>query len=137
MALERVRRRMGPAGSLAIAAAYLMAAGCEDALPSGPPVCTAIAVEGLNVTVTDAATGQRLCDGTVTVREGGFSAELRRFGGPFDCVHTGPTERAGRYEVQVTRARYATVTRADVVVTADECHVIPVMLTIPLDRAQP
>jgi hypothetical protein len=99
---------------------------------NGPRVCTAIAVEALNVTVTDSATGQRLCDATVTVTDGGFRAELRRFGGPSDCAHTGPTERPGRYEVRAAREGYLTVVRSNVSVTADECHVIPVSLSIPL-----
>lgn len=125
----------GTAGRLigtVVGALGLFAAGCETEAPNGPRVCTAIAVEALNVTVTDAATGQRLCDATVTVTDGSFRAELRRFGGPADCVYTGPTERAGRYEVRATRAGYAVASRSDVAVTADECHVIPVALTIPL-----
>jgi hypothetical protein len=117
-----------------LAALSLAAAGCETEGPNHPRACTAIAIEALNVTVTDAATGQRICDALVTVTDGSFSTELRRFGGPSDCTHTGPTERPGRYEVRATRDGYATAVRSNVVVTADECHVIPVALSIALGR---
>ena len=110
----------------------LLGAACDSQLPVEPRVCTAIAVEALNITVADAVTGRRLCDAVVTVTDGGFSAELRRFGGASDCVHTGPTERPGRYDVRAMQPGYEAAVRLAVTVTADECHVIPVSLTIPL-----
>ena len=85
------------------------------------------------MTVTDAATGQRICDATVTATDGAFSTELRPFGLGPDCSYSGPTERAGRYDVRVTRSGYETALRRDVTVTADECHVIPVRLLFDLD----
>src|SRR5438093_11182398 len=99
-----------------------------------PRVCTAIAVDALTVTVAEAATGQRICDATVTVTDGAFSAELRPFGAVSDCNYSGPTERAGRYGVRVTRSGYESALRRDVIVTADECHVIPVQLRFDLVR---
>ena len=120
-------------GLLVVAVFGLSLSGCGEYLE--PRICTAIAVDALTVTVTDAATGQRICDATVTATDGAFTAELRPFAFVPECSYAGPTERPGRYEVRVTRAGYASAGRAGVTVTADECHVIPVPLTITLDRS--
>jgi carboxypeptidase family protein len=108
----------------------LVLAGCDHAPEQR--FCTAVAVDALTVIVTDAATGQRICDATVTATDGAFSAELRLFELGQDCSYSGPTERPGRYDVRVTRAGYEAVVRPDVTVTADECHVIPVRLDFAL-----
>src|SRR5688572_22670517 len=111
----------------------LLLAGCEEALDGR--VCTAIAVDAITVRVADAASGQPVCDANVTATDGAFTAELREFAIFPDCSYSGPTERPGRYEVRVTRAGYEPAVRAGVMVTADECHVIPVLLSVDLIRA--
>ena len=116
----------------AICAIGLSLAGCKS--PSDPLICTAIGVDAIVVTVLDGASNQRICDATVTAVEGSFSQELRRFAAGTDCTYSGPPERAGVYEVRVTKAGYAPVTTSNVRVTADECHVIPVRLTVTLNR---
>jgi len=108
-------------------------AGCAQ--PTEPRVCTAIAVDALVVTVVDSASGQRLCDATITVIDGAFTQELRPFPAVTECTYSGPTERAGQYEVRVTRSGYVPATMTNVRVTADECHVIPVKLTVSLRAA--
>ena len=108
-------------------------AGCAP--PTEPHVCTAIAVDALVVTVVDGASGQRLCDATVIVIDGGFTEALRPFPAVTECTYSGPTERAGQYEVRVTRSGYVPATLTNVRVTADECHVIPVKLTVSLRPA--
>lgn len=129
-----LRRSRGLA-FVASALAGLALTACDRPVePGGGTICTLIAVEALTVVVTDAATGVRVCDATVSVVDGGFTAILRAFGPAQDCSYAGPTERAGRYEVRVARAGYQTTVRRDVLVTADECHVIPVRLDIPLPR---
>jgi hypothetical protein len=111
----------------------LCLAGCDQ--PTEPRVCTAIAVDALVVTVVDSASGQRLCDATVTVIDGAFTQELRPFPAVTECTYSGPTERAGQYEVRVTRSGYVPATMTNVRVTADECHVVPVKLTVSLRAA--
>jgi hypothetical protein len=108
-------------------------AGCEQ--PTEPRVCTAIAVDALVVTVVDSASGQRLCDATVIVIDGAFTQALRPFPTVTECTYSGPTERPGQYEVRVTRSGYVPATMTNVRVTADECHVIPVKLTVSLRAA--
>ena len=122
-------RSRAAARALALLALFL--GGCED--PVTPRVCTAIAVDALNVTVLDAATGLRVCDARVSAIDGSFSVELRANPGP-ECSYSGPTERPGRYQVEATRSGYETAVVRDVAVTADECHVIPVALTVRLNK---
>jgi hypothetical protein len=109
----------------------LLLPACEEL--QEPRACTAVAIDALTVTVVDAATGRRLCDATVTVIDGSFTEDLRAFGtSPSDCSYSGATERAGRYEVRASRSGYAPAVARDVRVDADECHVIPVMLSLSL-----
>jgi len=128
-----MRRRRTAALALLAAAAFLGLAGCEK--PTEPRVCTAIAVDALVVTVVDASSGQRICDAKVTAIDGSFSEDLRPFGSGQDCTYSGPTERAGLYEIRATRTGYETLTTNAIRVTRDECHVIPVMVTIQLRKS--
>lgn len=116
---------------LAVAlAAVIGLGGCDG--PTEPRICTAIAVDALVVTVTDAATGQRICDATVVAVDGSFGAELRPFPAGAECTYSGPTERAGTYEVRVSKGGYEPAVQTGVRVTADECHVIPVRVAVQL-----
>lgn len=95
-------------------------------------VCTAIAVSSLNVTVRDQASAQPLCDVTViAIESNGASHVLRPTGA---CTYAGPYERAGEFEVIATRPGYEEARVRGIRVTADECHVIPVALTVNLRR---
>ena len=126
MSFDRTRSRLAALCLLG------MSSACGQGLE--PRVCTAIAVDALTVTVLDAESGQRVCDARVTAIDGAFSEDLRAFGPAPDCSYSGPTERSGRYEVRAGRSGYATAVRSDVRVTADECHVIPVPVTVSLTR---
>src|SRR5438094_2709132 len=133
-ARSRARSRArAPARVLLLATAGLGLVGCDR--PTEPRVCTLVAVDALVVTVTDAATGQRLCDAKVLAVEGAFSAELRASGAAQECVYSGPTERAGLYEVRASRAGYEPASTTSVRVTRDECHVIPVRVIVQMQRS--
>jgi len=116
-----------------LATSLFALAGCSS--PTDPIVCTAIAVDALVVTVVDATTGQRICDAKVVAVDGSFSEELRLFGSPPECTYSGPTERAGRYDVRATRAGYEPASTTGVRVTRDECHVVPVRVIIQMPRS--
>ena len=103
--------------------------------PSDGVICTLQAVSSLNVTVRDQATSQRLCDATVVAVLDGTRYELRPAGTPQACTYAGPEERAGTFTVQASRAGYEAATAANVRVTADECHVIPVQVTVDLRKS--
>src|SRR6266545_1973492 len=66
--------------------------------------------------------------------DGAFLATLPSFGAEADCVYAGPTERAGVYEVRASKPGYQPATVSNVRVAEDECHVIPVQVTISLSR---
>jgi hypothetical protein len=115
-------------------ATSLALVGCDN--PTEPRVCTAIAVDAIVVTVVDASSNQRICDAAVVAVDGSFRAELRPFpGSPPECTYSGPTERAGTYEVRVSQPGYEPVSQTGIRVTADECHVIPVRVTIQMRRS--
>jgi hypothetical protein len=111
----------------------LVFSGCRTAGVTDPGViCTAIAVSSLNVAVRDTATGERVCDAAVVAIQGGDRYELRPTGDPQACGYAGPYERAGVFEVRATRPGYQAASVGNVRVAADECHVIPVALTVDL-----
>jgi hypothetical protein len=112
----------------------LVVTGCAGVKNPGDPgvICTAIAVSSLNVAVRDAATGLRVCDAAVIAIQGGDRYELHGTGDPQGCGYAGPYERAGVFEVRATRPGYQAASVGNVRVGADECHVIPVALTVDL-----
>jgi len=100
--------------------------------------CSANSVPGLEVTVLDARTRQPLGGYTIRVTgerarpPGAYaeSATVRTAG-----VWHGAGEAPGRYTVRVTRPGYVPWDSADVRLTADACHVIPVQLRVALTPA--
>jgi hypothetical protein len=108
--------------------------GCRDST-NASPVCTMIFVYGLSVEVRDAVTGAGIAAGAVVVaRDGTYSETLES--GPVDSVAVhGAGERAGTYTITVTRPGYAGWSSPPVTVTADQCHVLPVLVTARLTPA--
>jgi hypothetical protein len=111
---------------LSVAAAVLVVGGCAKSV-----ACTAEARFSFVVTVVDGS-GRRICDASVTVRDGTFSQVIPP-GPPGDCEYAGLAERKGTYSVEV-RSGTLTKTRDNVKVSADECHVQTQRVTIALDR---
>ena len=111
----------------------IVLAGCESATdPTDPVACTAVAISSLNVTVRDRATSQRLCDASVVAVQAGTTHELRLVGTPPSCAYAGPEEVAGAFELRVGRQGYSSTVVPNIQVGRDECHVIPVQVTIDL-----
>ncbi len=95
-------------------------------------ICTEIFAYGLNVTVTD-GTGDPVSGATLTLVEGDYTEimmEIDAIGQP--GVYVGAGERAGTYSLTIEADAHETVTLDDIAVVADECHVIPVGLTLSL-----
>ena len=61
-----------------------------------PVACAEYAAAGLGVSVSDAATGQPICDAMVTAFEGAYSEQL--FG--VACSFSGAYERPGTYVIR-------------------------------------
>jgi hypothetical protein len=116
----------------AIALLTLAVNGCASVTEPDQVVCTLIAVSSLNVTVRDPVTSQRICDATVVAVLDGVSYELRRSGPAESCTYAGPEERAGVFEVRASKPGYEPATIGGVRVNRDECHVIPVQVSLDL-----
>lgn len=106
--------------------------GCD----SGIIACTREYVPGLRIEVR-AADGTDLdADGVLGLaRDGSFVDTLSIFdpvNGTLELY--GAHERAGRYDVAISKPGYRTWRRDGVRVTEDECHVRTVRLEAPLER---
>ena len=111
-------------------ASAIIVAGCGS--PAGT-VCTDEAVSGLNVQVRDSISGLSIAAGSsVTAKDGAYSETLAFFSAADSFF--GAVERAGYYTVDVTHVGYQPWERANVVVAAATCHVIPVQLLARLQR---
>ena len=116
---------------LCLLAALGLAACTEE---REPIACAAYAAAGLSVTVTDAATGQPICDATVTATDGAYSEKLFAVG----CAYTGAYERAGTYVVRASRDGYTPkeVAAVKVVMGGGDCpHVQEAKVSVSLSPA--
>ena len=129
--------------SFSAVGAALVLGGCRGTTdPHSPPVaCTLVAVSAVSVYVKDAGTGASIASGsTLVLRDGTFadSTTVPASHPELDAVPIatpGTYERVGTYEVTVRKPGYASMSWSGVVVTKDECHVRPVVLTAQLARA--
>ena len=109
-----------------VATVMLLVGGCAKSI-----ACTAEGRPSFVITVLDAS-GTRVCDASVTVRDGTFSQVIPP--GPLgDCEYSGVPERKGTYSIEV-RSRTTSKTLDGVKVSADECHVHTRRVTVALDH---
>jgi len=94
--------------------------------------CTDQFVYGLNVIVLDASTGNPIFQDIEVKAVDGTYLEILELVPSSEYAFVGAGERAGTYVVTITKAGYQTYTSAPIVVTRDECHVIPQSLTVNL-----
>ncbi len=94
--------------------------------------CTDQFVYGLNVIVLDAVTGNPIFQDIEVKAVDGTYQEILELVPSSEYAFVGAGERAGTYVVTVTKAGYQTYTSAPIVLTRDECHVIPQSLTVNL-----
>ncbi len=102
--------------------------------PNLPDACTTQYVYGLTIAVQDKATSQPICDATVTLVSGSYTETVKPFVLPTECRYNGAGERAGVYTITVAKDGFAVATMNNVRVDKDACHVIPVNVTIGLER---
>jgi len=106
----------------------LFACGIECPITNGP-VCTEVFVYGVNVTLTDTETGEPVTGATLVLSEATYTETMREI---TPGQYVGAGERPGTYELTVEAEGFLPESRSMIVVTADECHVIPVNLDIAL-----
>ena len=99
----------------------------------GGSICTREARAGLTVEVVDSVSGASAADGAKVLA---VSPAVRdsAIGSSASSSVSLAYERAGTYTVTVTRSGYHAWSRSNVVVNADQCHVIPVRLVARLQR---
>jgi hypothetical protein len=96
-----------------------------------PVYCPAYVGAGLSVQVTNAATGQPICDATVVASEGSYSEGLFENA----CQFTGAYGRPGTYVVSASRAGFVSprTASARVIMGGGDCpQVVMVRLKIEL-----
>ena len=94
--------------------------------------CTDQFVYGLNVIVLDAVTGNPIFQNIEVKAVDATYQEILELVPSSEYAFVGAGERAGTYIVTVTKAGYQTYTSAPIILTRDECHVIPQSLTVNL-----
>jgi hypothetical protein len=104
---------------------------CEDN-DDNQIFCTDQFVYGLNVIVLDAVTGNPIFQDIEVKAVDGTYLEILELVPSSEYAFVGAGERAGTYVVTITKAGYQTYTSAPIVLTRDECHVIPQSLTVNL-----
>ena len=103
------------------------------------PICQEYAAAAINVAIRDSLTGAvpALTNVIAAARDGAYadSIKLAAFPPPFFGGSLGLAyERKGTYVVTVRADGYSQWIRSGIVVTADECHVVPVAVTARLAR---
>lgn len=109
---------------------FLVTTSCEDS--DDRIFCTDQFVYGLNVIVLDASTGNPIFQDIEVKAVDGTYQEILELVPSSEYVFVGAGERAGTYVVTITKEGYQTYTSAPIVLTRDECHVIPQSLTVNL-----
>ncbi len=94
--------------------------------------CTLEARAGLNVTVKDAATNNYLGIGTTVLATDGNYSETLQYKEGIIPTFSGAWEREGNYILTVSAEGYATYVSENIIVTSDECHVIPQQIEVLL-----
>lgn len=117
----------------------ICAIGCSGSASSTSPGCTQEFRPGVTVFVKDSLTNAGVASGaSLVVREGSFKDSVAFPSGRPDLNDTNlwaAGERAGTYEVTVSKPGYATWVQSNVRVTKGVCHVITVTLTARLQPA--
>ena len=112
----------------------ISALGCSTSIS---PVCTQEVRPALTVYVKDSLTNAGTASGaSLVVRDGSYEDSVAA---PVASLDNSPlnaaAERAGTYEVTVTKNGYATWVKSNVRVTKNLCHVNTVTLTALLQPA--
>ena len=110
-----------------------MLIGAVACAGSTSPVCTEDVRPALAVYVKDAVTGAGVASGaSLVAREGSYKDSVAAPEGRPDLDNSplyAAAERAGTYQLTVTKTGYGAWTQSNVRVTANECHVNTATLT--------
>jgi len=105
----------------------ILVAGCPLAGSPGL-VCTDVFIYGLTVTLTDDH-GEPITGATLALADGSYTETLQNLE---NGAYAGAGERAGTYTLTIEAEGFMPVTIEHIVVSEDECHVIPVARDVSL-----
>ena len=105
---------------------------CKRTKGPEPVACTQEARAGINVTVKAAENGALLYDSVVVVITDGAYTETLMGADPVNKTFSGAFERTGTYMVTAMHPSYQTGALTGILVTRDECHVIPQQVNMTL-----
>lgn len=109
--------------TLSIIYCFLTFLSCQNQQIDQPIVCTEVFIQGLHITLVDAASSEIITeDVTITATDGDFKENLKRI--ETQTSFSGAGERAGTYVLTITSSNYKTFVSNPIVVSADECHVM-------------
>lgn len=95
--------------------------------------CTLESVAGLKVIVKDAITNDVLYVDTIVIaQDGDYTETLVGLEVIDEVAFLGAWERAGLYQITVSKEGYQTYTTEPIIVSRDECHVITQNIIIHL-----
>lgn len=118
---------------LTTAAATLTLAACDLPFATG---CDAYAAPGLEISVTDSATGLPVNDSLRLVARSGTYADSAE-GSVYSSGHFSMAyERPGVYTVSATHPRARAWSRDGIRVRSDRCHVIPTQVNVRLQMVR-
>jgi len=105
--------------------------GCKLDDDFNPIICTEQFVFGINVTLIDGTTSNKIITGvTISIKDGDYEETLMTHGS-IDSFW-GAGERPGNYIITVTSNNYQTYVSDLIQVLSDECHVITEIIEITL-----
>lgn len=94
-------------------------------------ICTTVYVYGLNLSFVDATTMTKIAsDIEVVAKDGSYEETLMLNNATGNFIGAG--ERPGNYIITATSLNHETFTSDTIMLSADECHVIPVNLEFTL-----
>jgi hypothetical protein len=109
--------------TLSIIYCFLTFLSCQNQQIDQPIVCTEVFIQGLHITLVDAASSEIITeDVTIIATDGNFKETLKRI--ETQTSFSGAGERAGTYVLTITSSNYMTFVSNPIVVSADECHVM-------------
>ena len=117
---------------LLLTLAILGLASCGGSEGDGFVGCPPVFLYGLTVHVRDSVTGTAVSGATLTLREGTYTEVMEELP---PGTYVGAGGRPGTYHVTVEAPGYRDHERSGIVVTSDECNVVPGELHILLDTA--
>jgi len=98
--------------------------------------CTEEARAGLNVFVIDSITQEHLIEEVLVIAKDGSYIDTLMYIDGIPPSYAGAWERKGTYQIIAEKEGYNTYMKSSIIVEADECHVIPRIIHVMLQKQE-